>query len=102
MQQRADQLHLHAFAQRQLANRLPGQLRDAEQLGQLAECLLELLARQRVDLTMKLERVGRGKVPPELILLPHDERELPAEGVVAVPGHEAEHAGATPGWVDEA
>ena len=37
VQQRGDQLHLHPLAQRQLADRLAGQLPDAEQLGQLAE-----------------------------------------------------------------
>ena len=40
---------------------------------------------------MELKAVGGGEVPPELILLPHDKGELPAEGVRALPGDVAEH-----------
>src|SRR5258707_3403065 len=40
----------------------------------------ELVDRQRVDFTMKLEAVGGGEVPPELILLPHHQGEAAAEG----------------------
>jgi hypothetical protein len=52
VQQGGDQLHLHALAQGQLADRLAGQLGDAEQLGQLGEGVGELVGRQRVDLAV--------------------------------------------------
>ena len=58
--------------------------------------------RQRVDFAVKLERIGGRQVPPELVLLAHDERELPAEGVGPVPRRVAEHAGRAAGRVDEA
>ena len=51
---------------------------------------------------MELEAVGGGEVPPELVLLPHDERELAAEGVVPLPGGEPEHLGRAGGRVDQA
>ena len=44
-----------------------------------------------VDLLMEAERLGGGQVPPELILLAHHEREAAAIGVLALPGHEAQH-----------
>ena len=102
MQQGRDQLHLHALAQGQLAHGLAGQLLDLEQLGQLGEGPVELLRRERVDLAVQRETVGGGQVPPQLVLLAHDQRELAAEGVEAVPRHEAEHAGAAAGRIDQA
>ena len=42
VQQRGDQLHLHPLAQRQFADRLPQQLADVEQVGQLVARPLEL------------------------------------------------------------
>ena len=44
-----------------------------------------------VDLPQQQEAVGRRQIPPELRLLPHDQRDLPAEGVVALPRAVAEH-----------
>src|SRR5262249_49081484 len=51
---------------------------------------------------MQLETVGRGQVPPELVLLPHNEGKPPAKGVGPFPGDEVEHAGRAAGRVDEA
>ena len=39
---------------------------------------------------MELEAVGRGQVPPELVLLAHHQRELAAEGIGPLPGHKTE------------
>src|SRR5271154_6042546 len=96
MQQGGDQLHLHALAQGQLAHRLTSQLLDAEHLGELAEGALERFRRERVDLAVQLKTVSRRQVPPELILLPHDERETTAKGVGPFPGAEAKDAGPAP------
>src|SRR5438876_1037702 len=101
MQKCRDQLHLHALAERQLAYRLARQLFDAEHLGQLAERALELVRGERIDFAMKLKAVGRGQVPPELVLLAHDEGETPAKGILALPGDVAEHLGPARGRIDE-
>src|SRR5207249_3560942 len=81
--------------------RLPRQLFDVEQLRELAERARELLVWQRVDLAVELEAVAGRQVPPELIFLPHDQRELPPEGVVPLPGDKAEHAGRAGGGIDQ-
>src|SRR5262249_8281020 len=53
------------------------------------------------DLAVQLETVGGGQVPPELILLPHDQREATAERVGTLPRHEAKDAGGAAGGVDQ-
>ena len=55
----------------------------------------------RVDLAMELEAVGGGEVPPELVLLAHDQGELAAEPVGPLPGDEVEHPGLAAGGVDQ-
>src|SRR6516225_9144625 len=40
---------------------------------------------------MKLEAVRSRQVPPKLVLLPHHQRKLPAEGVFALPGYVAKN-----------
>ena len=91
MQQRGDQLHLHPLAQRELAHRLLGQLLHAQETGQLIQRVPELRRRDRVDLAQELEAIGGRQVPPELILLPHHQRELAAERIGPLPGDEAQH-----------
>src|SRR5262245_53241732 len=51
---------------------------------------------------MQAERLGGGKVPPELVLLAHDEGESAAVSVVAFPGNKAEHAGCAGRRIDHA
>ena len=92
VQQGGNQFHLHALAQRQFADGLTGEMFDAEQFGQLAEGTTELVGRQRVDFAMELEAVGGGQIPPQLVLLAHDQREAAAEGVGPLPGHKAQYA----------
>ena len=41
---------------------------------------------------MQRERFLRGQVPPQLVLLPHHQREAAAVVVVALPRHVAQHA----------
>src|SRR3712207_8910539 len=38
-----------------------------------------------IDFLVELEAVGRRQVPPELVLLPHDQGEPPAEHVLPPP-----------------
>ena len=49
-------------------------------------------ARDAVDAGVELEGFARGQVPPELVLLAQQQRELAAVAVVAFPGHVAQHA----------
>ena len=55
-----------------------------------------------VDLLVQPERLLRGQVPPELVLLPHHQGEPAAVGVLALPGHVAHHAGRAAGGRDDA
>ena len=52
---------------------------------------------------MELEAIGGGQVPPELVLLAHDQRELAAEGVGAAPrGRSRARSAVAAGRVDQA
>ena len=52
MQQRADKFHLHAFAQRQIADRLLDKILDLEQFNEFIARLFELGSRQPVNGTL--------------------------------------------------
>src|SRR5262245_5340257 len=41
---------------------------------------------------MELEAIGGGQIPPELVLLPHDQRKTPAKSIGPIPWRVAEHA----------
>ncbi len=77
-------------------------LRTSEQVDQLVLRASTLLGLDAIDLLMQPERFGGGQVPPELVLLAHHEREAAAVGVVALPGHEAQHAGFAGRGIDDA
>ena len=51
------------------------QVAELEQLGQLAQRLVELGARDVVDRAVHREGLGGRQVPEELLLLPHDQRD---------------------------
>src|SRR6202021_1845041 len=55
-----------------------------------------------VDGAVQLQRLARREVPPELVLLAHDEGELPPEGVLPLPGPEAHDPGVAARRVEEA
>ena len=102
MQQRADDLHLHPLAEREVAHRLADEVADVEQLDQLVAQRREVGARDPVDRPVQLERVERGQVPLELVAVAHHERD-PAEEVALAPGrHVAEDAGLARGRVEQA
>src|SRR5207248_2184635 len=64
--------------------------------------LVEICRGQRIDLAVQLEAIGGGKVPPELVFLTHNEGKAAPEGIRPLPRREAEHAGGTARWVDQA
>jgi len=76
VQERADGLHLHPLAERQLPQLHREPVRDVEPLGMLAQAPLEVVAVDRVDLLEQSERVDRRDVPPQLRALAHHQREL--------------------------
>ena len=99
VEQGGDQLHLHPLAERQLADRLVEQLAARPSRSTSSSCvLLELRRVDAVDLLMQAERLLRGQVPPELVLLPHHQGEAAAIGVLALPGDVAQHAGRRRPW----
>ena len=102
VEQGGDELHLHPLAERELADRLVEQLRDAQQVDELVLLALKRVGLDAVDLLVQAERFGSGQVPPELVLLAHHEGEAAAVGVVALPGHVAEDAGLAGGGIDDA
>ena len=74
VQQGADDLDLHPFAQREVAYGLAHEVADVEQLDELVPRAPEVLARQAVDRAVQLEGVERGKIPLELVAVAHHER----------------------------
>ena len=85
VQQGGDQLHLHPLAERQFAHRLPQQRADLEQFDQFVARAVETGRLDAIDLLVQAKRLLGGQVPPQLVLLPHDQREPAAIGVLALP-----------------
>ncbi len=75
MEERRGELALHPLAERELAGRLPEERPDPEELDELVERLLVLLARDVVDRAIQLEGLGGREVPQELLLLPRHEHD---------------------------
>jgi hypothetical protein len=101
VEQRRDELHLHAPAEGEAAQLDVELLFDVENGGEVVEGRLVGLVGDAVDLLEKQESVGGGEVPPELRFLAHDEGDLAPEAVVALPGRVAEHARLAPAGVDD-
>ena len=102
VQQRGDELHLHAFAQGKFTHAHVQLVRHAQQLGQLAHGPAEAVLGNAVDLGIELEGFAGGEIPPELVLLPQHQGELPAVGIGAFPRHMAEHARGAAGGIEQA
>ncbi len=100
--QRGDQLHLHALAQREAAHLHVEQVLHIQQLGQLGQRGLVGLVVDLVDALVQVQRLIGRQVPPQLVLLAHDDGELHLEGFLALPGGEAEHAGLPAAGVQDA
>ena len=103
VQQGGDQFHLHPLAQRQLADRLrrAGRRTPSSSVSS-SRRPLELRRLDAVDLLVQAERLGGRQVPPELVLLAHHQGEAAAIGVLALPGHVAQHPGRAAGGSDHA
>ena len=90
MQQARHQLAAHAFAQRELAHRLLGDLGELERLHELRAARAVLARLELVDPRQEVERIRRGQVLPELRALaehgPDLVAELPAVAAGLEPG----------------
>ncbi len=102
VQQGGDQLHLHPLAQRQLADRLRQQFPHVQQFHQLVPRPFELIRIDAIDVLVQAKRFGGRQVPPELILLPHDQGKTAAVGIFPQPGDMPHHPRRSAGRVDHA
>ena len=102
VEDRADQFHLHALAERESADLGLEMALDVEELGQSFQTLPIVALRDFVDTPPpppppppppeKRESIERREIPPELSLLSHDERDLPPEVERAFEGFLPKHA----------
>ena len=99
--QRPGDLHLHALAQRQVADRL---LDQVLQLQQLDELIPRALVGLRVQVIYRLEQLvgidGRD-IPHQLVALPGHQGDLAQIVVLPLVGQVAEHPGFAAGWVEQ-
>jgi hypothetical protein len=102
VQQGGHQLQLHALAQRQVADRPQHQVAHPQHVDEFVPGALEAGGLDAVDLAVQPEALGGRQVPPQLVPLPHHQREAAAEGVGPLPGHVTEHGGHAPGGRDDA
>ena len=102
VEQRGDELHLHALAEREFADHDVELVADVEQRDQFVERGLPLVAGQAVDVPQEQEGLAGGQVPPQLVLLAEDKGEEAAVGVFALGGIETRDARPAGGGVDEA
>jgi hypothetical protein len=63
------------------------QLADVQQLSEFVACSLERRRFDAIDLLMQPEGLLGRQIPPQLVLLPHDQCEAPAERIFAFPRH---------------
>ncbi len=80
----------------------PSSLRTSSRSTSSSRAPVELRRVDAVNLLVQAERLLRGQVPPELVLLPHHQGEAAAIGVFAPPGHIAHHPGRAARGIDHA
>ena len=102
MQQRADDLHLHALAQRKVAHRLIHERLQFQQLDEFVARALEIGHRDLVDRPVELERVQCRNVPLQLIAIAHYQRDLLEELLFALFGDVSQHPHFAAGGVEQA
>jgi len=102
MEQRGRQLALHALAQRQLAHLLLEQRLQAEQIVEFFQRRLVLRLGDVVDGLVDEKGLDGRKVPQQLLLLAHDQRELFEVSGLALVRREAHHRRHAAGGVEQA
>ncbi len=72
-----------------------------EELGQTADHFVEASAIDSVNGAIELERFLRRQIPPERILLAHEQAELPLHFVAALPRNKSENARVAAGRIQQ-
>ena len=101
MYQRGDQFHFHPLTERELTHHNVHFVGDLEQLGQAAHNFVETIAIDSINRAVEFERFLRGQIPPERVLLAHQQRELSFHFVAPFPWNKSEHACIAAGWIEQ-
>ncbi len=95
VEERGDELTLHALPERELAHGGFQHVLDLQELRERGERLVPFRAGNLVQVAVQHERVRGGEIPDELRFLPHHEADLLLEGAPALVRGEAEHLAGT-------
>ena len=101
VEQGGDQLHLHPLAETQFPDHHAHLVTHIKQFTQLIDRALELLPFDPVDRTVQLQRFAGRKIPPEGILLTHQQRELTLQFNRPPGGVQSENTGASRGGLKQ-
>src|SRR5437899_1845319 len=101
MNERSDQLHFHSLAQREFAHHHIHFVSHLQKFRQSIHDFSKPVAVDSVDRAVKFKRFLCGQVPPQRILLSHQQTELALHLVASFPGNKAEHARVTRSWVQQ-
>jgi hypothetical protein len=102
VEERGDELEFHPLAEAQLADHDVHFVDDIEQLGERSDDFPVVLGIEAVDGPVELKGFAGGEVPPERVLLSHEQREFALEGILAMPRDVAEDGGFAAGGMQKA
>src|SRR3989338_38617 len=102
MEERGDEFALHTLSERELAHLHINNVSNIQNVHEFAEGVLELRLGDFVDFLIEKKAVHSGKIPPELILLPHDDGELFLVFALAFPRSVAQHLRFSPARIQNA
>src|SRR6266545_2993072 len=101
MNERSDQFHFHSLAQRKFAHHHVHFVSHLQKFRSSIHDFFESIAVDSVNRTIKFERFLRRQVPPQRILLSHEQTKLALHFVAPFPRNKAEHARVTRSWVQQ-
>src|SRR5438552_7774088 len=102
MNERSDQLHFHSLAQREFAHHHIHFVSHLQKFRQSIHDFSKPVAVDSVDRAVKFKRFLCGQVPPQRILLSHQQAELALHFIPPFPRNKPEHACITRSWVQQA
>src|SRR4029077_17626790 len=102
VQHLCDQFHFHPLAETKFPHHHIELLAHIEHLRQLAHDPFKVFPGNSINNAVQFERLAGGRVPPECVLLAHQEADLALHGILAFPRHIAENAGSSGGGVEQA
>src|SRR5437879_8329289 len=92
MNERSDQFHFHSLAQGEFAHHHIHLVSHLQKFRQSIHDFSKPVAVDSVDRAVKFKRFLCGQVPPQRILLSHQQAELALHLVASFPWNKAEHA----------